>query len=177
VDGRIKSGHDGETMSYARSVLQPNEQIVMVGRLHWIIYARAIVIAVVGLAAFVWLRSKGFSETFVDTVGAIFAVLFLIFFLHAWFRRWITEFAVTDRRIIYKVGFITRHTVEMNMDKVVSVDIDQSILGRILDYGTIHVVGAGGNNDRQEDDTDVDSMEHMHNIAHPLALRSAITAR
>ena len=66
-------------------------------------------------------------------------MLFVVSFLYAWFIRWITEIAVTDRRIIYKRGFITRHTDEMNMDKVASVDVDQSILGRMLDYGTVHV--------------------------------------
>ena len=55
----------------------------------------------------------------------------------AWFIRWITEFAVTDRRVISKRGFIMRDTDEMNMDKVESVDVDQSILGRLLDYGTV----------------------------------------
>ena len=73
-----------------------------------------------------------------------FAVLFVMSFVHAWFMRWITEIAVTDRRIIYKRGFINRHTEEMNMDKVASVDVDQSILGRMLDYGTVHVLGTGG---------------------------------
>jgi uncharacterized membrane protein YdbT with pleckstrin-like domain len=52
--------------------------------------------------------------------------------LYAWFVRWITELAVTNLRVVYKRGFITRHTAEMNMDKVESVDVDQSILGRIL---------------------------------------------
>ena len=71
-------------------------------------------------------------------------MLFVVSFLYAWFIRWITEIAVTDRRVIYKRGFITRHTEEMNMDKVESVDVDQSILGRLLDYGTVHVIGTGG---------------------------------
>ena len=73
-----------------------------------------------------------------------FGVLFAVTLFRAWFARWITEIAVTDRRIIYKRGFIWRHTEEMNMDKVPSVDVDQSILGRMLDYGTIHVIGTGG---------------------------------
>ena len=50
---------------------------------------------------------------------------------------------MTDRRVIYKRGFINRHTEEMNMDKVASVDVDQSILGRMLDYGTVRVMGTG----------------------------------
>ena len=57
---------------------------------------------------------------------AVFAVAIAISFVHAWFIRWITEFAVTDRRVIYKRGFISRHTVEMNMDKIESVNVDHS---------------------------------------------------
>ena len=59
------------------------------------------------------------------------------------FRRWTTELSVTNHRVIYKRGFIRRHTVEMNMDKVETVNVDQSILGRIAGYGTIHVLGTG----------------------------------
>ena len=50
---------------------------------------------------------------------------------------------MTDRSIVYKRGFIPRHTVEMNMDKVESVDVDQSILGRMLNYGDITIRGTG----------------------------------
>ena len=74
--------------------------------------------------------------------------------------RWITEIAVTDRRVIYKRGFITRHTVEMNMDKVASVDVDQSILGRMLDYGTVHVSGLAASKTTNADV--VRGIEHLH---------------
>ena len=83
---------------------------------------------------------------------------------------------MTDRRIIYKRGFITRHTEEMNMDKVASVDVDQSILGRMLDYGTIHVLGTGGAQSPDHPDTER-GIEHLHRIAAPIALRNAITAK
>lgn len=55
-----------------------------------------------------------------------------------------SEFAITNKRIIIKVGFISRRTLELNLAKVESVNVDQSILGRILGYGTIIVVGTGG---------------------------------
>ena len=97
--------------------------------------------------------------------------------MHAWFIRWITEIAVTDRRIIYKRGFITRHTEEMNMDKVASVDVDQSILGRMLDYGTIHVMGTGGAAVARPSRHTERGIEHLHRIAAPMALRNAITAK
>jgi len=55
-----------------------------------------------------------------------------------------SEFAITNKRIIIKVGFISRRTLELNLSKVESVTVDQSILGRILGYGTITVIGTGG---------------------------------
>jgi hypothetical protein len=50
----------------------------------------------------------------------------------AWFKQWTTEIVVTNHRVIYKKGFIRRHTAEMNMDKVESVAVDQTIMGRVL---------------------------------------------
>ncbi len=55
-----------------------------------------------------------------------------------------SEFAITNKRIIIKVGLVSRRTLEMNLGKVESVNVDQSILGRILGYGTIIVIGTGG---------------------------------
>jgi uncharacterized membrane protein YdbT with pleckstrin-like domain len=54
-----------------------------------------------------------------------------------------SEFAVTNRRVIIKVGLIRRRTVELRLEKVESIGVDQSILGRILGYGTIIVHGTG----------------------------------
>lgn len=54
------------------------------------------------------------------------------------------EFAITNRRVIVKTGLISRKTFEMNLSKIESVNIDQTILGRILGYGTIIIVGSGG---------------------------------
>jgi uncharacterized membrane protein YdbT with pleckstrin-like domain len=62
--------------------------------------------------------------------GAILLIAAFLLMLRAWFERWTTEVLVTDRRVIYVRGFIQRHTVEINMDKIESVDVDQSIMGR-----------------------------------------------
>ena len=150
-------------MSYAKSVLQPNEHIIVIGRLHWIIYWRAIVCLVLGTILLLLEQIYGVDQTIKAMSAALVFVVFMLFFLHAWWIRWITEFAVTNRRLIYKRGFINRHTAEMNVDKVESVDVDQSVLGRMLDYGTLHVLGTG------------QGIEHLHRIAAPLELRSAIT--
>jgi uncharacterized membrane protein YdbT with pleckstrin-like domain len=73
--------------------------------------------------------------------------------------RWTSEFAITSKRIVIKVGLISRHTVEMNLSKIESVNVDQGIMGRILGYGTITVIGTGG------------TRESFQNIANPVEFR------
>lgn len=55
-----------------------------------------------------------------------------------------SEFAITNKRVIIKVGLISRRTLEMNLSKIESVNVNQGILGRMLGYGTIVVIGTGG---------------------------------
>ena len=71
------------------------------------------------------------------------ALLAVALLIQEWFRCWVTEIAVTNRRVIYKKGLVRRQTNEMNMDKVESVKINQSILGRMLDYGDVTILGTG----------------------------------
>jgi uncharacterized membrane protein YdbT with pleckstrin-like domain len=163
-------------MSYVRSVLQPGEKVIFQGRLHWIAYWPAMLFMVLGVVLVAWLWSAGYSGPIVAAAAIVFGALFVVSFAIIWFDRWTTEIAVTDRRIIYKTGFITRHTEEMNMDKVASVDVDQSIPGRLLNYGTVRVVGTGGQVAVSTDEAH-DGIENLRRVAAPLALRNAITAK
>ena len=54
-----------------------------------------------------------------------------------------TEIAVTNRRIVVKLGFISRRTVEINITKIESVQVAQGILGRLFDFGTLVIAGTG----------------------------------
>lgn len=76
----------------------------------------------------------------------IFVSLRAVFslFLLPLIDRYSNEYAITNKRVIIKVGLIRRKTIEMNIQKVESINVDQSILGRILGYGDITVVGTGG---------------------------------
>lgn len=67
----------------------------------------------------------------------------LVFWAAAAIRYYTTELAVTNKRVIAKFGFISRHTIEMSLAKVESIQVSQSILGRIFNFGTIIVSGAG----------------------------------
>ena len=153
-------------VAYVNSVLQPGEAVKVIGRLHWINYLKAFVAAAIAVVLLLYGEHEatkvGRTATF---VGWLLLVVAGVALLSSWFRRLMTELSVTNHRVIYKSGFIRRHTVEMNMDKVETVNVDQTILGRILGYGTIHVLGTG------------QGLEGLSRIAHPIEVRNAITAR
>jgi uncharacterized membrane protein YdbT with pleckstrin-like domain len=67
----------------------------------------------------------------------------LIFWLIAYIKYKTTELAITNKRVIAKFGFISRRTIEININKVESIQVDQTLLGRIFNYGTLVISGAG----------------------------------
>ncbi len=153
-------------MKYVERVLQPGETVEYMTRLHWILYLRAIVLLVLALACVI--ASAGVAQSYVvlalQIAAGVLVVLAIVAALGALIRRTTTEFAITDRRVIYKAGILRRHTMEINRSKVETVGVDQSILGRVLDYGTVTVRGTGG------------SFEPIPFIGEPLRFRSHITA-
>jgi len=158
-------------MSYVDRVLQPGETVRYRTRLHWIIYLRVVpFIIVVLLGQALAAELKGATEgvpspslpTILTAIGVIGGAIAAI---GQWIRRTTTELAVTDRRIIVKRGLIRRHTIEMNMDKVESVDVDQSVFARMLNYGNVTIRGTGS------------GLEPLRTIEHPLDFRSHVTAR
>ncbi len=151
-------------MPYVDRVLQEGESVRHIARISWVTYLPGLLLwAVAGILAGL-LPSQPALHFFVLTVAAIVFIIGTILLARAWFYRVTTEIAVTDRRIIYKRGFVRRYTVEMHMDKVESVDVDQSILGRMLDYGDVIIHGTGV------------GLEPLLHIDHPLELRNHITA-
>jgi uncharacterized membrane protein YdbT with pleckstrin-like domain len=145
-------------MNYVESILEPGEQVRYHTTVSWTIYTPAILLALCALACLVLSAGIGWIAAIVFAAAAIIA------FIPGWFKRWTTEIAVTDRRIILKRGLIRRHTVEMNMQKVESVDVDQTLIGRLFDYGNVTIRGTGS------------SFEKLRMIDAPLKLRTTVTA-
>jgi len=154
-------------MGYVEKVLLPGERLIYTTGLHWLVYGSAIfLILVAGLLALFSIANASLSSYMEAglALAALFALLGVVSFIAAAIRRASTELAVTDQRVILKRGVIARHTIEMNRSKVESVDVDQSVLGRVFGYGTVLVRGTGG------------SLEPMQTISDPLHFRSHITA-
>jgi uncharacterized membrane protein YdbT with pleckstrin-like domain len=149
-------------MNYVNSVLQPGETLKAHSTLHWLVYDRALAALAAAIVFFIASRQVVQYGVIFQWIAVFFTACAVILFVPAWLRRLTTEIAVTDRRIILKRGLIQRHTIEINMDKVESVDVDQSILGRIFDFGTVTVHGTGT------------SIEPLRNVSAPIALRNAV---
>ena len=152
-------------MSYVSRVLESGESVVYATTLHWRAYLPAVALLAISVACAVTAFQSGQQyQPAVLLAAGTFAVLAFASWLPAAVRRASTELVVTDRRVILKRGIFSRQTIEMNRAKVESVDVDQSVMGRIMGYGTVIVRGTGG------------GLEPIRNIAHPLAFRSHITA-
>ena len=154
-------------MRYIDEILQPGEKVLYSTNAHWMYYLPAIV-AWIGAIVLIVLSRFTTTEGIVLlclAAAAVVAIAALYWTAKAWFHRWTTETDVTNLRVVHKTGFIQRRTFEMSLDKVESVDVNQSILGRILNYGNVTIQGVG------------EGKETISTIASPLAFRNYITAR
>ena len=150
-------------MSYINKVLQPNEIVRFKTTISWTVMLPGLVLLVAAIAVTVAVQM--FYGRQIPTIAAlvVLCVPAAIVLARAWFRRSVTEIVVTNMRVVFKSGFLSRRTIEMNMDKVESVDVDQSILGRIFNYGEVLVRGTGS------------GFEPLRKVDNPLALRNQIT--
>ncbi|MBV8700480.1 PH domain-containing protein [Bradyrhizobium sp.] len=152
---------------YIDEILQPGEKVLYSTNAHWIFYLPAIAAWIVALVLLILSRETTVqSVTMLALASAVVVALVALYLtVRAWFHRLTTETDVTNRRVVHKTGFIQRHTFEIALDKVESVDVDQSIAGRVFDYGNVTILGVG------------EGRETISTIASPLAFRNAITAR
>ena len=150
-------------MSYVQKVLQPNERIVYRTALSWAMYIPGLLVLLAAVVVFIIAAAAFGGAWWANAVGIAVLAVALYLLGAEWFERWTTEIAITDRRIIFKRGFIRRDTIEMSVEKVESVDVNQSLLGRLLNYGDIVVRGTGA------------GLAPLRKIEAPLDFRSHIT--
>jgi uncharacterized membrane protein YdbT with pleckstrin-like domain len=152
---------------YIDEILQPGEKVLYSTNAHWMFYLPAIAAWAAALVLLIFSRTVTADMLTLAclALAAIAGLAALYWTAAAWFHRWTTETDVTNMRVVHKTGFIKRRTFEMSLDKIESVDVDQSILGRIMNYGDVTIRGVG------------EGFEKIKTIASPLAFRSAITTR
>jgi len=149
-------------MSYVDKNLLQGEAVVYRAKLHKIIFLPAVAIAVLGVLAAVLIVIFAGNQLAAIITGVILIVLALVVALPRFIRYVTSEFAVTNKRVIVKVGLIHRHTLELVLAKIETVGVDQSVPGRMFNYGTIIVTGTGG------------TQEPFKDIADPIAFRKQV---
>lgn len=122
-------------MRYIKSTLLMNEDIVQIAEITWFTYINSLIYICICFILF----SSGHNNI------AVLLLCYSIFvFIKAFIYKHTTEVAITNKKIVFKTGLIKRDTLELNLDKIESFSIKQSIIGRLFDYGDIYITGTGG---------------------------------
>jgi uncharacterized membrane protein YdbT with pleckstrin-like domain len=157
-------------MSYVEKNLMVGETVVYKTRLHWVAIFWPLVLSLLfGVPGLVLLagaitaaNDDSGRSTPMLLGGFILLVVGCVCLGMGLLKRNATEMAVTDRRVIVKVGVATRRTFELLLSKVESIGVEESVMGRILGYGTVVVRGTGG------------TPEPFDTVAHPLEFRKQV---
>jgi uncharacterized membrane protein YdbT with pleckstrin-like domain len=139
-------------VAYIESNLLPDEGVVYKAKLHWIIFWKPVALIALGS---IFLVIQPLIAAVVVAIG-IFALLSPLIDYAT------SEFGVTNKRVIIKVGLLRRRTLELLLRHVEAISVDQSVTGRILDYGSVTLTGTGG------------VREVFDNISRPLEFRRRI---
>ena len=149
-------------MSYLDDHLLGGERIVYRARLHWTIFLTAIVVILLGVALGILLQVV---EPAYAYAGLGLAGIGLLLAIGPAIRYVTSEFAVTDKRVLGKVGFIERESDETLLSKVEAIAVDQGVIGRMFGFGTLTITGTGG------------TQEVFTGIAEPLEFRRQIQSQ
>lgn len=158
-------------MTYVTSNMVPGETLIYETRLHWIVMLGHLVVgclllSVPGVLLLVYALSHASMDTtdlhLMEAGSVALLVCGLVVILMGMVRRNATEMAVTNHRVVIKTGLMSRTTIEMLLNKVESIEISETAVGRMLGYGTIVMIGTGG------------TPEPFHKMAHPLEFRSHV---
>jgi uncharacterized membrane protein YdbT with pleckstrin-like domain len=142
--------------SYVETIVGPGEHVLYVGKVSLF----SILPSLVG--GILLILIGGVSAIAVGPVGLVIAAIGLVWLLAGLIRRNSTELAVTNRRVIAKFGLLRRSTIELNLAKVESIRVEQSVGGRLFGYGSVFVTGTGS------------TMDPIPYIADPIKFRQAV---
>jgi uncharacterized membrane protein YdbT with pleckstrin-like domain len=145
-------------MSYIDGNLLEGEHVVYRTRLHWLLFIVPVLFTVVVLLPIAWFLANGRWNSFAWMPLALGLLVLLATFI----KRQSSDFAVTNKRVMMKVGVFSTRSVELLLSKIEAIAVNQSFTGRIFGYGDIVVTGSGG------------TREAFSRIQGPLEFRRAV---
>ena len=152
-------------MGYVDQRLTTGESVLYRARLHWVIFAAPVAIGAAGVALQFPDQGTGRLGGGLGELGLLLLFVAALLATARWLVRKSSEFVVTNRRVLIKVGIVGRHSLEILLTKIEGIGVDQDAIGRLLDYGTVTVTGTGG------------TSEAFARIAEPLRFRTAVQSR
>jgi uncharacterized membrane protein YdbT with pleckstrin-like domain len=152
-------------MGYVDKHLLEDEKIVYRARLHRLIFLPPLAVTLLGIIVAVFIYYYFTNWKAAGIVGAAFLIAAILFAIPRYILYATSEFAVTNKRVTVKVGLINRGTLELVLAKVETIGVEQTILGRLLNYGTIIITGTGG------------TKEPFKGIAKPIEFRERVQSQ
>jgi uncharacterized membrane protein YdbT with pleckstrin-like domain len=158
-------------MTYIEASLVPGEVVIYQTRLHWIVMLGHVLLGLLlfalpgAILLYYASTLKAADPTLLHVLRAAGAALLVcggVAIVMGVVRRRATEMAVTNRRVVVKIGLASRRTIEMLLNKVETIEVKETAMGRLLGFGTVVLVGTGG------------STEPFEKMAHPLEFRSQV---
>lgn len=138
-------------MGYVDKTLGNGEKIEHIVNFHWLwmffAYLFLTVGSVLAIVAFLYVPEL-LSQEQIDSAW-VYLMPFFSFvagfsiYLSMMIKKWTTERVLTDTRFIKKTGWIMRKTEEIRIDRMEEINLDQSVLGRLFDYGDVKISGMG----------------------------------
>ena len=149
--------------SHIESILASDEKVICYSKPHYAIFFKGIVWFLLLWISFELGEMMGFNFFFFK--GIIRFLLFIIGILE-FFRSilmyYSSEYIITSRRVLMKTGFFERRSLEILIDRIEGIYVEQSILGKILNFGVVIIIGIGG------------TRNSFNYVAAPLAFRSCL---
>ncbi|MCK5284226.1 MAG: PH domain-containing protein [Alphaproteobacteria bacterium] len=151
-------------MLYVQQSLGPNEELVHIGKFHWAYTVKAFMAIFWGVLGSIiiilgavmvykqmgqfppqlgWLDAVRYLHPGIRIFAFIIFALGLMSFAQMMVTKATTEIAVTNSRLVYKRGLVARHVGEISIDRIEGVNILQTILGRLFNFGRVAVRGMG----------------------------------
>ena|SRR5271154_4691962 len=138
-------------MTYIQETLLPGERVICKANIHWIVYVWGFIF--LGLAICLYAATR-------NNLTLVLFPLALIILVKTYVEKNALEFVITNRRVVAKSGWIARSSMELELNRVGSIEIDQTSWGRMLGYGTVRISGLGA------------GFEYLNNIEAPIHFRN-----
>jgi membrane protein YdbS with pleckstrin-like domain len=155
-------------MAYPRNLIQKGETVALDLRPHWWYFSRNILtgIPLLIVVVFIFNTDLGFAETAANWIVALLLIAWAGWLVLKYFQWTMTYFVVTDRRVIYRTGVISKKGVEIPLERINNINFHQRVIDRLIGAGDLDIESAGR-----------DGQSHFDFVRHPDGVQHEVYAQ